>query len=570
MTPEERAKIVSNDYADFIIDWNSSQSILDQFPNVTIQIMNQRFAIGYAPASQLNNQTVSRYGYSILPAVFALMSRRSLEASGVVRLRNVPTLNLRGQGVLVGVIDTGIDYTNPVFIREDGTTKIISLWDQNIESADQFPVDAEYGTVYNAEQINEALGSENPLEVVPSTDEIGHGTMIAGIAVGSENMANNFSGVVPDADLVVVKLKQAKQNLKNFYVIPSDVPCYQENDIMWASQYLISVARQLGRPISICIGLGGTMGAHDGFGALSAMISVGGDFSGVVVSIAAGNEGSARGHYYAAIDPAIGYNTVELNVGANEPGFTMELWGSSPNTYSIDILSPSGEYIPRIGESIRLSREISFIFENTIININYEMVESSTGDELILLKFRNPSEGTWRFQVYGRGDLQGSFHIWLPPANFISPDTYFLQSNPYTTITSPGNSLVPITTTAYNPETDTLYQQASRGYSRINTIKPELAAPGVNITAPNLQHGFSNFSGTGAATAHMTGITAMLLEWGVVRRNYPGLDTVEAKKFLIRGARRNEILQYPNRDWGYGIVDIYNTFNLLRSDTRRP
>jgi subtilisin family serine protease len=153
---------------------------------------------------------------------------------------------------------------------------------------------------------------------------------------------------------------------------------------------------------------------------------------------------------------------------------------------------------------------------------------------------------------------------------FISENTYFIQSDPYTTITSPGNGLVPITVTAYNPINNNLYQRASRGYTRIDVIKPELAAPGVNIQAPTLEHGFTEISGTGAAAAHTAGVTAILLEWGIVRNNYPGIDTVEVKKFLIRGASRSPTQTYPNRDWGYGILDIYNVFDLLRADTQRP
>jgi subtilisin family serine protease len=482
----------------------------------------------------------------------------------VERIRRLPAFDLRGEGVLIGIIDSGIDYTHPAFIYGDGTTKIAAIWDQTIDS-ENFPENTFYGTEYSAEQINQALISANPLEVVPSTDEIGHGTMLAGIAAGSEIEESDFSGVVPNAGLVIVKLKQAKTNLRDFFVIPHDVPCYQENDIMWGVQYVISAARRLQRPIAICIGLGSSQGSHDGRGTLSSHLSVGGDFPGVAVTIAAGNEGNSRRHFYGTIDPAVGYSTVELNVGENESGFSMELWGAAPSSYSIDILSPSGEYIPRIAESLRLNREISFVFEATDIIIDYQMVESQTGDQLILMRFQNPSPGIWRFQVYGRGDIQGSFHIWLPMGDFISDRTYFIQANPYTTVTSPGNSLVPITVTAYNVNNDTLYLNSGKGFSRIDTVKPELAAPGVNITAPNLEHGYSELTGTSAAAAHTAGITAMMLEWGTVRGNYTGLDTVEIKQFLIRGARRSELVQYPNRDWGYGIIDIYNVFNSLRS-----
>ncbi len=566
MTEEERFKIISEDYIDIIVDYNGNMKILDRYPNASYQIMNDRYAIVYIPQAQLSGRSIRQYGYSALPACFGLNSQKSLEASGITQLRRIPSFDLRGEGVLIGIIDTGIDYTNPVFLKPDGTSKIVAIWDQTINS-DNYPQSYFFGTQYLAEEINQALRSENPLEIVPSIDVNGHGTMLAGIAAGSEVPESDFSGVVPASELIVVKLKQAKVALREFFVIPPDVECYQENDIMWAAQYVIEVARRLQRPVAICIGLGSSQGSHDGRGALSYLLTVGADFPGVVISIAAGNEGSAARHFYSEITKEIGYTTVELNVGENEPGFSMEIWGAAPNTYSIDILSPTGEYIPRIPESLYVNREVSFIFEKTRISIDYQMVESSTGDQLILLRFHNPTAGIWSLKVYERGDLNGTFHVWLPISGFVKDDTYFVQSDPYTTITSPGNSPVPITVTAYAPDNNALYRRASKGYSRINVIKPEIAAPGVNIQAPNLQKGFTNMTGTSAAAAHTAGVTAMLLEWAIVRGNYPGVDSIEIKKFIIRGAQRNPRISYPNRDWGFGILDIYNVYNTLRVST---
>lgn len=566
MTAEERFKIISNDYMDFMVEYNLNMKKFDRFPNATTHILNDKYAMVYVTAAQLTARSIQQYGYSVLPAVYGLVSEKSLEASGIQRLRRLPVFNLRGKGVLVAIIDTGIDYTNPVFNNPDGTSRIVAIWDQTIDS-DRYQQPQFYGTQYFKEDINQALKSANPLEVVPSTDTNGHGTMLAGIAAGSEVTQSNFSGVAPETELIIVKLKQAKPVLRDFFLIPSEAVCYAENDIMWAFQYVVDTARNMGRPVALCIGLGSTQGSHDGRGALSNLLNIGAGFPGICVTIAGGNEGNAAGHFYSEINPQLGYSTVELNVGENEAGFTMELWGTAPNTYSIDILSPTGEYIPRITESLRLSREISFVFEKTRITVNYEMVESSTGDEIILLRFRNPTAGTWTFKVYTRGDLQGSFHIWLPMKGFISDNTFFVQSDPYTTITSPGNSPIPLTVTAYSPDNNTLYRRAGKGYSRVNTIKPELASPGVNIQAPDLNKGFTFMTGTSAAAAHTAGVMAMALEWGIVRGNYPGASTLEVKNFLIRGAQRNPKLSYPNRDWGYGILDLYSSFIALRPST---
>lgn len=569
MTQEEKYKITSNDYADLFIVYNRNEQLLKRFPGATTHIFNTRYAIAYPPADILNQNFIGQYGYVPLPHLYGLSSEISLEASEVNKLRQLPGFNLRGKGVLVALIDTGIDYTNPIFRHPDGRSKIAALWDQTIDSVDQYPTNAFYGTVYSNEQINLALGSNNPLDIVPSTDEIGHGTMLAGIMIGSEVPDSEFSGVVPDADIIIVKLKQAKQNLREFFIIPPDVPCYQETDIMRAYQYIMETALQLKRPCAVCIGLGSSQGSHDGKGPLNNMLDFFADLTGFTFSIAAGNEGNKRRHFSSKIDPSVRSSTVELNVGENELGFTMEIWGDAPDTYSIDILSPSGEYIPRIAESLKTNQEIRFIFETTMISINYRLVETYTGEQLILLRFHKPTPGVWRLQVYSRGDFPGSYNIWLPMNGFISEDTYFVNADRYITITSPGNTTTPLTMTAYNPANYALYEQASRGYSRNGYIKPDLAAPGVNIIVPNLSKEFTTASGTGLAAAHTAGITAIMLEWGIVNGFYPSMNSTVVKKYLIRGANRSKTLQYPNRDWGYGIIDLYNVFNIFRTDFPR-
>jgi subtilisin family serine protease len=566
MTEEDRNKIVSQDYADLIIDYRSNSQLLNAFPGALFHIMNEAFAVIHIPVSQFTNQIIGQYGYSVIPAVFGLTSEASLEASGVTELKRLPNFNLRGEGVLIGIIDTGIDYTNPVFLKADGTTKINSIWDQTIPSESGYPFNTYFGTEYKAEQINQALGAANPLDLVPSRDENGHGTMLAAVAAGTEMAQNDFAGVAPDAELVIVKLLETKNYLRNFFGIPQNIVCFESNKIMWGVQYCIQVSRQANKPVVICIGVGTSQDSHDGHSALDDFINMVGDYKDVAVVVSAGNEGNRGRHYHGSIDPQIGYNTVELNVGENEEGFSMQLWGEAPGLYTIDILSPSGEYIPRLAAGLRVNREISFIFEETTINIDYLSVETETGDQLILLRFHNVSSGLWRFNVYGRGDLITGFHIWLPMGDMISNSTYFILPDIYTTVTSPGNTTIPITVTAYNPVSSTLYVNASRGYTRANTIKPDLAAPGVNYVAPNLNKEFVNFTGTGVAAAHTSGIAALIFEWGDVRGNQPDLDSLAIKKFLIRGAKRSENITYPNREWGFGMLDIYNTFNVLREN----
>ncbi len=419
-------------------------------------------------------------------------------------------------------------------------------------------------------KINAALQSENPLDIVPSTDEIGHGTMMAGIAAGNAVPEVGFSGVAPDTELVVVKLKPAKSFVKEFFRVPQEVNCYQENDIMFGLDFLVNTAIQQNRPIAICIGLGSSQGAHDGRGTLSSYLGLISNRPGVGMVVAAGNEGNARRHYFGTVNPNTGFDTFELNVGENESGFSMELWGNSPGIYTMDLLSPSGEYIPRMGVRLDESRELTFIFESTQIRIDFQAVESQSGDQLILVRFRDPAPGIWVFRVYSSDRISSGFHVWLPMQGFISDNTFFVRSDPYTTILSLGNARAPITVTAYNEEDGSLYLNASRGYTRTGFVKPEIAAPGVEIIGPSLDRGFTESTGTCASAAHTAGIAAMLMEWGIVKENFILMNTIVIKVFLMRGARRELDIKYPNRDWGYGILDIFNVFDFIRGDVIRP
>lgn len=563
MDQDCREQILSNDFADLLVGY-STIAELENY-GYCFTIINYNIAILHVPLDSLPSNYLQVFGYGANPSCYGTMDIPSVQASGVTTLRSTATLNLRGQGVLIGIIDSGIDYTNEVFLHADGSSRILSIWDQTIQEGTP-PEGFSYGTNYTQTQINEALQAEDPLSVVPTVDEVGHGTFLAGIAAGNTIESENFSGVAPDSEIVVVKLKEAKTYLKEFFRIPQSALTYQETDIMLGISYLLNMSRQYQRPMSICIGVGTSQGAHDERGTSSNYISFIAEQNGIAVSIAAGNEGNRNHHYFGTVDTTMGYDTVELRVGPNEYGFTMELWGSTPNTFAIDILSPTGEYIPRIPARINESREIRFIFEETVINVDYFIVESQSGDQLIVLRFLQPTEGIWRFRVYATGDLDLNFHIWLPIHQFISENTYFTDPDPNTTITSPGNALVPMTVTAYDITNNSLFINASRGFTRTGTIKPNFAAPGVNIIGPTPNNEFIPMSGTSISAAHVTGISALLLEWGVTLGNLTQISSVEIKNLLIRGAVRDPNNIYPNMDWGYGIINIYNTFINLRGD----
>jgi subtilisin family serine protease len=298
-------KIISEDYADIIFENDEIPESLSADSDVCYESINNLYAVVYVPISELPNNLIQKYSYSVLPSCFGLMDIGSLESAGVTQIQNSAFLKLTGQGVLIGIVDTGIDYTHPAFKNTDGTTKIISIWDQTINNESARPQGFYYGTEYTQEQINLALANADPLSVVPSTDTNGHGTALAGIAAGTINEENKFSGVAQDAKLVVVKLKTAKRYLKEFFFIPTDAECYQENDIMQGINYLLTVAKRLARPISICIGLGTSQGAHNAQSPLSSYITSFASQKGIGISIAAGNEGNRGHHYSGEVDESI-------------------------------------------------------------------------------------------------------------------------------------------------------------------------------------------------------------------------------------------------------------------------
>ncbi len=554
-------KLISEDYVDLLVE-NESLKLYEGYDTTFLTFVN---SIVHLPREQFNKCSIGTFPYYIFPSILALESLISLDASGIQRIQNNPVLGLFGSGVLIGVVDTGIEYQHQAFLNSDGSSKIVSIWDQTINDDTLPPQGFYFGTEYNNTTINRALQSADPLSIVPSQDEIGHGTMLSGIIAGNPNASANFSGIVPNSELVIVKLKQAKQLNRQIFAIPPDKICYQETDIIFGINYLLSVAQSLNRPMAICIALGTNQSGHDGLDVLSRYCSYVTRLPEIGFAISAGNEGNSRRHYKGLIEARQPFVDFSLRVGENEKGFSMELWQNVPYRLSINITSPTGENTSPVYPALNECRRISFIFEPSVLWINNFIFESESGDQLILLRFENPQPGIWRFQARNLDETQSEFNVWLPSDNLISDETFFLDPDPNITITSPGNSYDPLTVTAYDPESGSIAIFSSRGYTRTNVIKPDLAAPGVNLTCPTLNNSYGSVSGTGAATAHTVGIIAMILEWAVIRGNYTTINGFDIKQLLIRGAERSTDIVYPNNIWGYGKVDIYGVFRMLIS-----
>ena len=570
--------VASEDFADFIAPYfTTPEEFIRSQGTDCIDFVNSTLAVVYVPLSTVTPSTYTSYTYSAVPKLYSLLDVTSMDAAGITPAGELPVLNNQGAGVIVGFVDTGINYTDSLFRNVDGSTRIIGIWDQtnnsdnsnNIENETVKPFSAFsalYGTQYTAEEINLALNSDNPASIVPTRDENGHGTFLASIAAGNRDERAGFSGAAPQASIAMVKLKPAKQYLRDFYLIQDGAEAYQENDIMMGVSYLYFLARKYSMPLVVCIPLGTNMGSHMGMSRLGQYLNQVSLSNGSAVITAAGNETGARHHFRAVMDASTDEVTAELRVGEREAGFSMELWAENMGVYTVGFISPTGEVAREISIPLRGENTVSFLLEQTQITVYTQIADVSAGSQFIFMRFENPMSGIWRILIRNSLDIRETFHIWLPVRGFISDETYFLRPDPDTIITDPGNARYPITVTAYDHTKNSIYIHASRGYSLSGRIKPDLAAPGVNILGASVSgRRLTRMSGTSVSAAHLAGAAAILLNWGVLNANYPYLNTPVLKSIFVRGAQRNPALTYPNREFGYGTLNLYEAFLHLRN-----
>lgn len=563
--------ILSNDYADIIVDFKMPEQLPHKTPtNICYHNVEGDLGIVYVKRSELSPITLSSLSYSFLPKCYGLMQMdevtggvqefdtTSLIEAGILQSQGQP-LELTGRRVTIGFIDTGIRYENEVFRTSGGQSRITAIWDQTIQSGEP-PAGFEYGTEYTREQIDEALASDNPLQIVPSTDTIGHGTAIASVAAGSRLSGNRrFIGAAPDCNIVVVKLKPIKQYLREYYLIPEDVPCYQETDLIQAIQYLQKFAVSLYSPLVICLGVGTNLGDHSGVSVFARYLDlVMGRKSRAAVTCA-GNEGNAAHHYHGELTRQQPSQNVEIRVGGEMGGFVMDFWGGVPYIYTVTIRSPGGESIQWINPQLRKPQEFTFIFERTRIIVEYLVVEQNSGAELVRFRMERPTPGIWTISVRTEVEVvNGSFDMWLPITQFLESEVIFLEPTPYTTITEPGYVHRSITATAYNDANRSFYANSGRGYARDGYVKPDIAAPGVNVSTI-----MGSMTGTSMAAAITAGGVAQIMQWAVVDGNNVLADSFTMRNYLIRGAIREAGMSYPNREWGYGRLNIEGVFRFL-------
>ena len=461
---------------------------------------------------------------------------------------------LLGKDVLIGIVDSGIDYENPDFRNADGTTRILALWDQTLQNGKP-PQGYHIGTEFTSEQINEALRMEVREEryrIVPSRDTSGHGTAVAGIAAGNGRGSKNgkYRGAAPEAGLLIVKMGGAGE---------TGFP--RTTQLMRGVDYIVRKAEELKKPVAINISFGNTYGSHDGTSLVERYLNTVSERWKNVICVGSGNEGTTAGH--AAGEYRKGMMTeVQLAVQQREKSFSLQIWKSYVDEVAITIVDPSGNHSGRLEEKEGTQR---IQIGETELLVYYGEPKPYSIRQEIYISFLPRNEfvtaGVWKIQMMPGQVVDKLWQMWLPVQNALNIGTAFLKPDSSTTLTIPSTASLVITVAAYNALTFSYADFSGRGPAQIyegeNANKPDLAAPGVRVMAPVAGGGYAEFTGTSFATPFVTGSAALLMEWGIVKGNDPYLYGEKVKAYLRRGARQIPGYErWPNGKLGYGRLCI--------------
>jgi len=465
-----------------------------------------------------------------------------------------PPYSLFGEGVIIAIIDSGIDYSHPDFRNEDGSTRILAIWDQTIPGNP--PEGFRIGSLYTGEQINEGLQTPMPqrLSIVPSVDLSGHGTHVAGIAAGNGRASNGlYRGVASSSELLIVKLGES---------ISGSFP--RTTQLMEALEFVVRYSISIGRPLAINISFGNNYGSHTGRTLLESFID---DISNIgrnSIVIGTGNEG-AEGNHAGGILQMGTVQNVEFTVSEFEFSLNLQIWKNYFDHFDITIIAPNGV---RVGPIPSILGTQQFRVAQTDIFIYYGEPTPYNAQQEIYIEFipaiNYVNPGVWRIELVPRKIVVGNFDMWLPSGGAKNPATRFLTSSEFTTLTIPSTAYRAISVGAYNSLTGSYAPFSGRGYTRDVRIKPEIVAPGVNINSCSPGGGYTIRSGTSMATPFVTGAAALLMGWGIVEGNDPYLYGEKLKAYLIDGARPLRIEPvYPNRFLGYGALCLEDTFRNM-------
>lgn len=499
-------------------------------------------------------------------SVFLLQDIPPSSIDSISTIKINPYLNLTGNDVIVGMIDTGIDYLNKEFIREDNSSRILNIWDQTILNT---PEDSMYiGKIYTNDDINRAIEEHkkgaDPYKIVPSKDEEYHGTQMASI-IGARGYNEKIEGIAKDCDFAIVKLLPSPNYSKRLREnnLPY-VPVYNNSEVLSAIEYLVKIKKKLKRPMVIYLGVGSQDVPHDGSNIIDKYISYLSNQRGLVLVTGTGNNAADEGHVSNYIKNEGSIETVELLVTKEMKLFNFDIWVKKPNVMSFRISSPSGEVSNFMKTKLKQTEEKFFILSNTKLTIEGNNPQEYTGHQNFSLTFHNIKSGIWKIELRGDHIIDGRYDIWLPNKLVIPEGTKFLQSTPYNTLTIPSTSTNVISVSYYNSITNTSVSSSGKGFNTNGFINPDIITAGINISTVSKPNSpISTASGSSAATAIIAGVCTLILQWGIIYGNDTTMNSTKIKSLLIYGAQRDPSIDYPNETEGYGRLDLFKSFNIL-------
>lgn len=543
---------------ELIVKYNGDILRFEQELNIEVEPLSNQYAILTVEESQIDLITaLPEIEYIIKPKTLVSFLDTSLRSSCITQVQRPPD-NLQGEGVLIGIIDSGIDYSHPDFINPDGTSRIAYLWDQTIPGNP--PKGFKGGSEYTREQINEALKQSNEYErlaIVPSVDVSGHGTHVASIAGGNGRASNGrYAGVAPKSEFIIVKM--GTRGAKSFP---------RTTELMRGLKYVIDKALEFKKPIAVNISFGNNYGSHDGSSLLETYIDNMSNVWKNTIVIGSGNEGSAS-HHTEGIISSNEEQIIEFGVAFGEKTINLQIWKNYVDVIDIAIVSPSGESSGYISQ--RLGKQ-NFILGRTRVLLFFGEPSPFSQSQEIYIELipvnGSIDSGIWKIILLGKDIVLGNYNMWLPTTALLRRDTRFFMPTAETTLTVPSTATKVISVGAYNARINSIANFSGRGYTRdIEIVKPNIVAPGVNIMAASPSGGYDVKSGTSMATPFVTGAAALLMEWGIVKGNDPYLYGQKVKAYLQSGAiQKDRTLMYPNDSWGFGSLCLAESFDLTKS-----
>lgn len=555
-TEEEREKSLELDVGynpidrewDLIIKYSGDLSEVRALTDQVVELLNE-YAIVTIKESlieQLANLVQVEYIEKPKRLFFQVINGKRVSCINEVQGSR---FSLFGQGILIAVIDSGIDYANNDFRNPDGSTRIAALWDQTIQGSP--PPGYVIGTEYSAEQINEALQAPSAVqrrEIVPSIDTSGHGTAVSGIAAGNGRESNGlYAGAAPESQLLVVKLGSPRKE---------GFP--RTTELMQGIDYAVRRSIELQIPVAINISFGNTYGAHDGTSLLERYIDDVSNLGRNCICVGSGNEARSAGHTSGVLRTGE-EERIQLAVQERQPTLNIQIWKSYTDEVDISLISPSGVQVGPFQQILGPQR---FTLGMTEVLLYYGKPSPYSINQEIFIDLL-PREsyiagGIWQIVLVPRRVVSGAYQMWLPSENVLNPGTAFLFPTENTTLTIPSTATRVITVGAYDALTFTYADFSGRGRAAEGSIvKPDIVAPGVNVTTVAAGGGYAPVTGTSFATPFATGSAALLMEWGIVRGNDPYLYGEKVKAYFRRGARQLPgFTQWPNPLVGYGALCV--------------